>query len=61
VNILGGHIIGHSKQKMYICTCVLFRTVSEIEHLSHDTVLRFNPSLVLVGFKDEVVLEHVSL
>jgi hypothetical protein len=30
-NILGGHSIGHSKQKNFICTCVLFRTVSEIE------------------------------
>jgi hypothetical protein len=29
-NILGGHSIGHSKQKC-ICTCVLFRTVSEIK------------------------------
>jgi hypothetical protein len=24
VNILGGHSIGHSKEKKYICTCVLF-------------------------------------
>jgi hypothetical protein len=30
-NILGGHSIGHSKQKKCICTRVLFRTVSEIE------------------------------
>jgi hypothetical protein len=30
VNVLGGHSIGHSKQKMYM-TCVLFRMVSEIE------------------------------
>jgi hypothetical protein len=37
VNILRGHSIGHSKQKMCICTCVLFRTVSEIE-LFHSTV-----------------------
>jgi hypothetical protein len=37
VNILGGHSIGHSTQKMYICTCVLFRTVSEME-LFHCTV-----------------------
>jgi hypothetical protein len=36
VNILGGHSIGHSKQKC-MCTCVLFRTVTEIE-LSHCTV-----------------------
>jgi hypothetical protein len=36
VNILGGHSIGHSKQKC-ICTCVLFRTISEIE-LFHCTV-----------------------
>jgi hypothetical protein len=32
-----GHIIGHSNQK-YICSCVLFRTVSEIE-LFHCTVV----------------------
>jgi hypothetical protein len=32
VSIQGGHSIGHSKQKRKcICTCVLFRTVSEIE------------------------------
>jgi hypothetical protein len=30
VSTLGGHSIGHSK-KIYICTCDLFRTVSEIE------------------------------
>jgi hypothetical protein len=36
-HILGGHSIGHSKQ-MCICTCVLFRTVSEIEpfHCAHE-------------------------
>jgi hypothetical protein len=37
VNILGGHGISHSTQKKCICTCVLFRTVSEIE-LFHCTV-----------------------
>jgi hypothetical protein len=37
VNIQGGHSIGHSKQKKCICTCVLFRKVSEIE-LFHCTV-----------------------
>jgi hypothetical protein len=37
VNILGGHSIGHSKQKKCMRTCVLFRTVSEIE-LFHCTV-----------------------
>jgi hypothetical protein len=38
VNFLGGHSIGHSKQKIvYVCTCVLFRTVSEIQ-LFHCTV-----------------------
>jgi hypothetical protein len=37
VNIVGGHAIGYSKQKKCICTCVLFRTVSEIE-LFHCTV-----------------------
>jgi hypothetical protein len=34
VNILEGHSIGHFKQKhiyIYICTCALLRTVSEIE------------------------------
>jgi hypothetical protein len=36
VSILGGHSIGHSKQK-FICTCVLFRSVSKIE-LFHCTV-----------------------
>jgi hypothetical protein len=39
VNILGGHNIGHSKQKKCICTCVLFRAVSEIE-LFHCTLYR---------------------
>ena len=38
VCILGGHSIGHSKQK-FICTFVLFRTVSEIE-LFHCTVAK---------------------
>jgi hypothetical protein len=37
VSILGGHSIGHSKQKKCICTCVLFQTVSEIE-LFHCTL-----------------------
>jgi hypothetical protein len=40
MNILGCHSISHSKQKkkyIYIYTCVLFRTVSEIE-LFHCTV-----------------------
>jgi hypothetical protein len=36
-NVLRGNIIGNSKQKIYICTCVLFRTISEIE-LVHCTV-----------------------
>jgi hypothetical protein len=31
VNNLGGYSSGHSKQKNFISTCVLFRTVSEIE------------------------------
>jgi hypothetical protein len=31
VNILGGHIIGYSKQNIVKCTRVLIRTVSEIE------------------------------
>jgi hypothetical protein len=31
VNILGGHSISHSKQNIYIYTCVLFRKVSEIQ------------------------------
>jgi hypothetical protein len=36
---VGGHIIGHSKQKSVICTsiCALFRTVSDAE-LYHYTV-----------------------
>jgi hypothetical protein len=37
VNILEGHSIGHSKQRICTCTCVLFGTVSEIE-LFHCTV-----------------------
>jgi hypothetical protein len=38
VSILGVHNIGHSKQKsIYVCTCVPFRTVSEME-LFHCTV-----------------------
>jgi hypothetical protein len=37
VSILGGHSIGHSKQKG-IYVCVLFRTVSEIK-LFHLTVV----------------------
>jgi hypothetical protein len=38
VDILVGHSFGHSKQKKCIvCTCVLFRTVSETE-LFHCTV-----------------------
>jgi hypothetical protein len=37
VNIMGGYSIGHAKQKKCICTCVLFRTASEIE-LFHYTV-----------------------
>jgi hypothetical protein len=41
VNILGGHSIGHYKQK-YICTCVLLRTISEIE-LFHRAI----PNLVI--------------
>jgi hypothetical protein len=31
VSILGDHSFGHSKQNKCICTCVLFRTVSEIQ------------------------------
>jgi hypothetical protein len=38
VNILGGHSIGHSKQKI-VYARVLFRTVSEIE-LFHCTVAK---------------------
>jgi hypothetical protein len=37
LNILEGYSIGHSKQKQCTCTCVLFRTVSEIK-LFHYTV-----------------------
>jgi hypothetical protein len=36
VNILGGHSVGHSKQKS-VHVCALFRTVSETE-LFHCTV-----------------------
>jgi hypothetical protein len=34
VNILGGHSIGDCKKKKCVCTCVLLRTVSEIERIS---------------------------
>jgi hypothetical protein len=37
MNILGGHSIGHSKQKKCIYTYILFRTVSGVE-LFHCTV-----------------------
>jgi hypothetical protein len=37
VNILGGHNIGHSKEKIYVYTCVVLRTFSETE-LFHCTV-----------------------
>jgi hypothetical protein len=38
INILGGHSIGHSKQiYIYIYTCVLFRTVSEIKYFTLHT------------------------
>jgi hypothetical protein len=38
VNILGGYSIGHYKQiSVYVCACVVFQTVSEIE-LFHCTV-----------------------
>jgi hypothetical protein len=30
-NIVLGHSIGNSKQNICVCTCVLFRTVSEIK------------------------------
>jgi len=41
VSILGGHSVGHSKQKkLYMYgTCVLFRTVSEIQ-LFHCTIAK---------------------
>jgi hypothetical protein len=42
VNILGGHSIGHSKQKNCICTCVLFGTVSEIDSNVHHTRVKNN-------------------
>jgi hypothetical protein len=41
-NIVGGHSICHSKQKL-CCTCVIFRTVSEIEVFhctAHSTLYR---------------------
>jgi hypothetical protein len=38
VRILGGHNIGHTKQNS-ICTCVLLRTVSEVETF-HCTVVQ---------------------
>jgi hypothetical protein len=53
VTIRGGHSIGHSKQNsvyiyIYIYTCVLFRTVSEIE-LFHCTVPKRVPGRFLGG------------
>jgi hypothetical protein len=42
INILGSYGIGHSKQKLYIYACILFRTVSDIE-LFHCTVPNWGP------------------
>jgi hypothetical protein len=39
VTILEGHSISHSKQN-YVCTCVLFRTVSEISLYSSKFFIR---------------------
>jgi hypothetical protein len=39
VNILAGHRIRHSKQKIVICTRVLFRKITETE-LFHCTLYR---------------------
>jgi uncharacterized membrane protein (DUF441 family) len=39
VSALESHSIGYSKQKNCVCTCVLFRTVTEIE-LFHCTVAK---------------------
>jgi hypothetical protein len=38
VNILRGHSIGHPKPKKCMCTCALFRMVSEIDlfHLTDE-------------------------
>jgi hypothetical protein len=49
VSILGDHSFGHSKQKNFIFTCDLFRTVPEIE-LSHCTVAWIlAPNIVLTS------------
>jgi hypothetical protein len=59
-NILGSHNIGHSKQKKCICTCFLFRTVSEIE-LFHRTVPKlFIRKRYYVLFLIPVFIAHVT-
>jgi hypothetical protein len=47
-HILGGHSNGQSKQGKCKCTCVLFRTVSEIE--LHCTLYRRATRHVLTPF-----------
>ena len=49
VNILGGHCIGHSKQKKCMCTCGLLWTVSDIE-LFHFTVAKLLIKRYYVSF-----------
>jgi hypothetical protein len=52
LNIFGGHSIGHSKAKSCICTCVLFRTVSEIELFHCNSVTVQNRTHVYMDFFD---------
>jgi len=58
LNILGGHIIGHSKQKC-ICTRVLFRTVPEAE-LVHCTVAKLLIKRYYVLFLIPVFIVQVT-
>jgi hypothetical protein len=65
IKILGGHSIGHSKQKKKkncICTCVLFRNVSEISlysslDLAHSIIL---PSRMWISVKRQLAVVTVD-
>ena len=47
VNIMGCHNIGNSKIKNCICTCILFRAVSEVEPFHFRGVSILAPNIVL--------------
>jgi len=59
VHILGGHIIGHSKQKNCTCNCAPFQTVSEIE-LFHCTVTKLLLNRYCVLFLISVFIVQVT-